>query len=191
LYVVGTGRDQDLERVTKFLRKAGGITINVVNFDVFENTTGERIIVRQLTELDSQKQAGRKTSAAKQERDNDRPSIESLFELADRNGVGIEFRMVYEAATRHGLYPRVHKWSIMYTPPSNRTRVLICAWAKPRRNRFDIFVYTPGFAGFFPISEHEAIETIGPQRRTQMTMPQVEELDRNLDILFKKIGENQ
>lgn len=193
VYVVGTGRTQDLDRVIAFLKKRTTIPFNVVNFDVFENENDERIISRQLTGIDTEQPL--KPITSKPERTSktpsERPEINKLMKMADQNGVGKEFRLIYDAAIAHGLYPRTYANSIMYAPQANKTRVLICAWAKPRQKQFDIFIYTPGFAEFFPISERDAKKVIGSNRRVTMTMSELQEFIKTLNTLFKKINENQ
>jgi hypothetical protein len=185
IYVVGTGRDQNLERMTKFL-KGSGIQINVVNFEVFENKAGERIILSKLTEIDTEPPALTKKSSLRPRN----PQIDKLHNLADQNGIGETFRLIHEAALEHGLYPRTYKWSIMYTPPTNRTRVLLCSWAVPRKEGLALYISTRQFAEFYPISEREAVQFLGENRYEHFSPKTVLPFMKALDKLFKQIAKN-
>ncbi len=190
IFVVGTGRDPNLERLSRFLTKTI-IPINVVNIDVFENA-GRRFLLRQLTELDLAAVGSKalpQTDSVQSDA-NAQNEIERLMMLADNNGVGRGFRKVYEAAVRHGLYPRPYKWSIMYTPPQHKGRCLIVAWVKPMRKRLHIYVVSPEFASYFPVSEREATELLGEPKRHLLTPEDVDALVTRLDQLFVHITEN-
>jgi hypothetical protein len=190
IYVVGTGRDPDLKRMTKEVSFQNN-QISVVNFEVFE-TEGERLILRQLTELDTQPASQPtlprvSTPSAKPPATND---LQRLFALADKNGVGDAFRLIYDAATKHGLYPRLHKWSIMYTPPNNKTRVLLCAWVKPVGGHLDFYTASDVFAEFYPVSFLDTLRILGLASRGGVTMDEVKQFILKLDKLFAKIAKN-
>ena len=195
MYVVGTSNDPHLERMTGFLKNIGSLAINVVNFDIFESEQGEQIMVRQLTgiEIQAKSQSPRKlpqqsTSLQPLSEDND---LRRLFDLADKNGVGQEFRFVYEEATKHGLFPRLYKWSIMYTPPTNKARCLIVCWVNRRNKVLDIYIASSVFAEFFPIPEQDAITLLGKDERYSFNMGELTTTFNNLDKLFVLINKNK
>jgi hypothetical protein len=186
VYVVGTGRDPDLDRLVRNVTFQGN-PISVVNFEVFENQAGERLLLRRLTEAATV--ASTQASVVAPSPDN-QAETERLFELAVQNGVGYEFRRIYDAATKHGLYPRLYRWSVMYTPPQNKTRVIICAWVKSKRGHFDIYISHQAFAEFFPIGEREASRILEWTDRQVMTPDDVDAFVGNLDKLFARIEAN-
>ena len=97
--------------------------------------------------------------------------------------------MLFEAAERHGLYPRPFARSIMYTPPSNRTRTLYTVWAQPKANGLlTMYIETSAFAEFFPITEETATEVLGPAGWRNMTAEDVATCVDGLDKLFERIG---
>jgi Holliday junction resolvase-like predicted endonuclease len=186
VFVVGTGRDVHLERMVRGLSFRDQ-PINIVQFGVFENDVGELLILRRLTEAQSDVAVPAVTTDETDDRQSD---MDRLFKLANQNGIGNEFRRVYDAATKHGLYPRLHRWGIMYTPPQNKTRVLICAWVKPNKGRFDIFIAPHAFAEFFPVGKLETRRILGWSNRRRMTPEDVDTFVRNLDALFARIEAN-
>ncbi|MEP7293319.1 MAG: endonuclease NucS domain-containing protein [Chloroflexota bacterium] len=194
MYVVGTSRDPHLDRMAAFLNMAN-LAINIVNFDVFENEQGEQIMVRQLTELETGTKA---RPAAKQiqvisnpQAPVDDTELQRLFEVAEKNGVGREFRFVYEQATKHGLYPRLYKWSIMYTPPTNKTRVLIYVSVKRKYGGYDIWIGAKVFAEFYPVLEKDAVSILGEDRRVSLKLEDLKAVFSNLDKLFVLIDKNK
>jgi hypothetical protein len=113
-----------------------------------------------------------------------------LFDLADANGVGQEFRFVYDQSPRYGFYPRLYKWSIMYTPPQNKTRVLLWARVQPRRGKFHLYVASTAFAEFYPVPRHEAVRILGYNRHYALNLDDLRLFFSNLDALFTLIEKN-
>ena len=111
--------------------------------------------------------------------------LQRLFALAEQNGSGPEFRFVFEqAVVRHGMYPRVYKWSIMYTPPTNKTRVLICAWVRPGHGKVQLYVAAAAFAEFYPVSRPEVFRLLGHDRYYSLGMDDLIIFFRDVDALF-------
>jgi hypothetical protein len=191
IMVVGTGRDPQLKRMTKFLSGLGK-SIGVINFEVFEDSSGQKIIVREITEVDDEPitNADLKASIKINQSSTAKPvsEIDRLFKLAEQNGIGKEFRLVFDAATKHGLYPRTYKWSIMFTPPSNKSRVLICSYVKPTRNKtYKLFFAASAFAEFYPIGEREVTKTALSQGTHELSFDKIQLFVNQLDTLFTKI----
>jgi Holliday junction resolvase-like predicted endonuclease len=205
IYVVGTIRDPHLDRIAAYLTTRGNLVINVVNFDIYENEQGEQIIVRQLTALET----GTDARPVRASTDLEFPDLASLapaspappptadadlqrlFKLADKNGIGPEFRVVYEQATRHGLYPRLYKWSIMYAPPTNKTRVLIFTPAKRNRGEFNLYFAANAFAEFYPVREREVVQLVWDKGNYAPTLDELKAFFINLDKLFALIEKNK
>jgi hypothetical protein len=115
--------------------------------------------------------------------------LQRLFGLAEQNGMADEFRFVYEqAALKHGLYPRLYKWSIMYAPPANRTRVLICAWVRPGNGKVQLYVASSAFAEFYPVSRQDVIRLIGRDRYYSLNMDDLKLFFGDVDRLFALIN---
>lgn len=192
IYVVGTGRDQDLERIARFLRGTGS-QISVVNFEIFESSDGNLTVLRELTELDSREirpVEGPSNPPSATSLGSNGEEIERLFALAEHNGIGEEFKRIFNAATSVGLYPRTYKWSIMYTPPTNKTRVLICAWVKPKSGMLDIYIGSQAFPEFYPISEKSVVGFLGQDGQDRFDLKAVNSFVKSLEALFLEINEN-
>lgn len=115
-----------------------------------------------------------------------------LFDLAEQNGIGQEFRFVYEqAALRYGMYPRLYRWSIMYAPPANKSRVLICAWVRPRQGKLSIYLAATAFAEFYPVRTQEVVHRLGHNRYSSLGMEDLKIFIRDLDALFTLIEKHR
>jgi len=182
--VVGTGRDDGLERIINYLVQKSKMAISVVEFEVFAGKNGEISLIRQLTETD--------TTAPSQpsQTTGDSDDLQRLFAIADKNGIGQAFRKVHEAAIRNGLFPRTYKWSIMYTPPQNKTRCCVVAWVKPKSGRLVAYPVAETIAEFFPIGEAEAIQILGQSGERLMALDDAIAFDEAMNTLFERIRAN-
>jgi Holliday junction resolvase-like predicted endonuclease len=100
--VVGTGEEDGLERMVRFLSEKGQLAITLISFSVFEQPSGEIVLARTLSETDmvaSEKPLPHKVS------------VERIIEVAEAQGVGRHFRILHRAATELGLYARPYKHS--------------------------------------------------------------------------------
>lgn len=186
IYVVGTGRDQNLERLVRHTRFKDQ-PISVVTFEVFESQAGERLLIRKLTELDNLPEPHAVQVAAES---TIAPTIDSLFAMADENGVGEGFRAIYDTCTGHGLYPRLYKWSIMYTPTTHKGRCLVVAWVYPKYGKLRAYAIPETFSEFFPISEQDAATIIGDGREQLLELDEVPLFLERLEALFDAIDHN-
>jgi hypothetical protein len=185
--VAGTSRDPQLERMTRFLSGLGK-AIGVINFEVFEDSNGQRVIVREMTEVDDKPKPASTLKSNHTTQVQPSKEIDRLFKLAEQNGIGTEFQLIFDAATKHGLYPRTYKWSIMYTPPNYKSRVLICAWVKPTRDKeMKLYFAAQAFAEFYPIGESEVSRTVIREGMYQMNLEAAELFVKQVDKLFIKI----
>ena len=91
---------------------------------------------------------------------------------------------------RVGLYPRLYRWSIMYAPPQNRTRCLICVWAVTEKPGLRMYIASRVFAEFYPVSEAAAIACIGPDRWDRLQADQLPDFIKSLANLFEMIALN-
>jgi hypothetical protein len=182
IVVVGTGRDQNLERIARFLGSPDK-PVQVVNFDVFENDLGQRLIIKQLTEIENNTST-QSTNSSPKRSNNSSAEIDRLMALASGNGIGGVYRLLYDELTKLGLYPRTYKWSIMYAPPTNKTRVLIYANVKPRKG---FTVVSSAFAEFFPVSEREVYDFIGRGGDIPYDLQNVKTFIKALRALFEYI----
>lgn len=111
-------------------------------------------------------------------------AIESLCDLADKNGVGESFRMLVDAGVRNQLYPRVEASSIMYTPQSNKNRTLFTFWVTPKDNGLKVYVVTDSFPEFFPISSESAYGLLGFPGWRVMSVDEASQFSQALDMLM-------
>ncbi len=196
IYVVGTSRDINLDRMLKHTTFQGK-PIQVVTFDVYKNSDGEHVLLRQLTESQptSSPPVSSSTSPSKKVSQDEKPitqdaKLTRLLDVAKKNGIGREFKKVYDLATKFGLYPKTYKWSIMYAPPQNKNRVLICAWVNPKDGLFDVYINTDAFAEFYAISQRKARQIADKPLRYYLDTDQTEEFIEIVQNLFDEITRN-
>jgi Holliday junction resolvase-like predicted endonuclease len=181
IFIVGTGKALGLERMVNYLADKYQLPITLVSFEVFEVEGQHRILVRELTEADDTENR----QVFKPSLKTENPSLEELCKIADSSGVGEEFRNILKAAERHGIYPRPYKHSIMYTPQSNKSRMLFTVNTKPDKSgNLKIWLDPKTLAEFYPISEEDAVARLGEQKQQEMTKLQVEKLILELDDIF-------
>ncbi|MBZ0296054.1 MAG: hypothetical protein K8L99_26070, partial [Anaerolineae bacterium] len=184
IYIVGTSRDINLDRVLKHTTFQGN-PIQVVTFDVYKNSDGEHVLLRQLSEADT---VSPPPISQVEQATNKNERIERLMQLAENNGVGQQFRQVYKLATDFGLYPKTYKWSIMYAPPQNKNRVLICAWVNSKNGLFDVYINTDSFAEFYPISQSKARQIADAPFRYYLTADETDQFIAIVQKLFNAIS---
>jgi hypothetical protein len=187
--VVGTGSDHPLPQFPAGLSYSGS-PINVIHFEVALNAAREPVLRRHHIQVDPNQ------PAAKPKRRNKRPpaikthAIERMLRLADENGIGAEFRLFHDEAMKVGMYPRLYRWSIMYAPPQNRTRCLVCVWAVTEKPGLRMYIASRVFAEFYPVSEQAAIACIGRDRWDRFQSDQVLDFTKSLAKLFEVIAAN-
>ena len=174
LFVVGTGKAPGLERMVAYLSDKFQMPISLIAYDVFELKDGQRILAREMTEPNI---IGIETIA-----------VDQLYQQADQESIGKEFRALYEAAVKNNLYPRLYKHSVMYTPPTNRTRMLITVWTKRTTNGMKVYVSPKAFAEFYPITEEKAEEFFGKDGYRELDEPQTNQLVNQIDTVFSSMG---
>jgi hypothetical protein len=196
IIVVGLGRDLNLERIIRKLEKIDN-QINIITLELFENDGGQQLLVRQVQIIEPEEKTplNHKTVKSPNLRNTEvvaqppahENSLERLFALAEKNGVGKPFKRVYDVATTFGLYPRLHKWSIMFAPQDNKRRVLICIWVKPYKGSFNIYIQSRAFAEFFPINEREAVKILNEPSSYLLQGNEIEMLIERLQKVFNII----
>ncbi len=190
VYVVGTQRDINLDRISKHTTFHNH-PIHVVSFDVYRNTDGEHILLRHLSEAEM----GAPAPSAPSRKASRTPLLDApsgqlrvLQQLADANGIGDEFRKVYITATNFGLFPNLDHESISYTPQQGNDRVLLCTWATPKDGGFRILINTSAFSETFSISPQKAIRIAGVNNFYTLTADQTDDFITTLEKLFGAIS---
>jgi Holliday junction resolvase-like predicted endonuclease len=185
VYVVGTGQEQRLNLSANAM-SLEDYPINLIHFDVANG-----VLVRKVTPLDANestqprpKRRGKRAPVIKTH------AIERMLKLAEQNGIGEEFHLMHDACMKHGLYPRLYRWSIMYAPPQNRTRCLVCVWAVAERAHLRVYIASHVFAEFYPVSEGEAIAYLGRDRWERFQPDQAQAFAESLAKLFSRIADN-
>ena len=85
------------------------------------------------------------------------PTPQEICTRADKEGIGEEFRKILYVALRHGLYARPNVRSVMYTPDSNRNRMLFTVWLRSQRPKQGSMVICPEtFVEFYPVDQQTA-----------------------------------
>jgi hypothetical protein len=149
MYVVGTGSYASLDRMINFLAGVHSVPMKLVSYEVFEIGDRHKILVRELTEPEISTPDKRPTG-----------TVEELCTSAEKHGIGDEFRLILEAARRHGLYPRPYRASIMYTPPSNDARMLFTVrdWTQSD-GLMRVYFGVSAFAEFYAVDK-ETVRSI-------------------------------
>jgi Holliday junction resolvase-like predicted endonuclease len=178
-YVVGTGKGSGLDRIVDYLAGTFEVPISVVLYEVFKFDDGRQVLVRELTDSETIPSIASRA----------RRTVEEVCALADRTGLGREFRRLLEAAQEHDLYPAPYKKRIRYAPPANRTRTLFTAQASPTAGESALWVYVQpeAFAEFYPVTEEVAISILGPAGWHEMAPSDIDGFVANLTQLFERI----
>ena len=181
--LVGTRRAAGLDEVVNYLA-GNDFPISIITFDVHQTASGERILTREITE---QEPTPLPTPTTK--RKLIARSIDELVQMADKYGAGGMFRQIWDAAARHGLHPRNYASSVMYTSPRGRTRMLFTIWTrKLKQGMLSTYIGHSAFAEFYPVTEEEVAECLGPEGWRWMTQADVDVFIAGLDRLFEKIN---
>ena len=88
-------------------------------------------------------------------------SVEAMCQQADAAGIGPDFRRFCAMGLQLGLYPRLWKTSVMFTPPNSRNRMLFTVWTKPVHSHLKVYVSAEAIAEFYPVSVSDAANAIG------------------------------
>lgn len=184
VYIAGTGRDPNLERIVQFF--SSDFQFNVVTFEVFQGAQGLRYVVRELTELDLRPAELPTTAVAT-------ISVETLRHRAHTAGLGTQFDLLYEAGIRHGMYPRLYKTSVMFAPSAFKSRMGYTFWIKPYGGKMVCWVSPATFAEFYPVSEQQARNSLALDEDTKMLLDEVDarSFANRLDDLFTWINAAQ
>jgi len=156
IYVVGTGVDQHLERMVKFLEERADLVIRIVTLAPFEDHTGRLFLARTIHERVTEVTTPDITRAKP-----GGPSVEEVLAMADSNGVGAAVRGLHAAATDAGFVARPYAKSLMFAPPANRTRCLFVVWIDRREREPGVvrgYLAAEAFEQFYgiPITDTEA-----------------------------------
>lgn len=146
--LVGTALHVHLRRVASFLSERTELPIHAVTFQVFALASGERILIRELSETELAPEPAIK--------------VEAVLKRADRSGTGDALRKIHSVATNLGLHPRPWKTSIMYAPQLNRTRCLFTVWADPKlTGKVRIYMASEAVEEFFGIKAAQVTRAVG------------------------------
>lgn len=181
LYIVGTDRSQRLDKIVSFLSKS--VPIFIVTFEVFTLDDGQHLLARELSEADA-------VSEMPKREDND-AALEALSKEADAHGIGKDFRRLCQAGLSFGLYPRIWKTSVMFTPPQLHNRMVFTVWTKPSRKKLKVFVSPGVMEEFFPISESAARKYIGEHGWRELDSKEVTELIKSYKSMFESFLESE
>ena len=175
-FVIGTGRQSGLERIGNYLSQKYDFPISIITFQVFEASDGSRILAREAVE--SEVNGGKRSS-----------TIEDVMSLAQSRGLSDILGKVLAATKDLNFYPRPYKTSIMFTPPSNKTRMLFTIWVESKNGGIKTYVGPSAFAEFYPISVEEVEKYIGPDGWRYMNKSEAIEFLNQLQKMFSTFSE--
>ena len=151
-FVIGTGKQPGLERIGNYLSQKYDFPISIITFQVFETSDGSKILSREVADAEGQIPGTRKSEA----------TVQNVISLAHSKGVGDIFCKILTSSKDLGFCPRPYTTSIMFTPPSNKTRMLFTIWVESKNGGIKAYVGPSAFAEFYPISVEEVEKYIGP-----------------------------
>ncbi len=111
-------------------------------------------------------------------------SVEAMCQQADAAGIGPDFRRFCAVGLRLGLYPRLWKTSVMFTPPKSRNRMLFTVWTKPVRKQLRVFLSAEAITEFYPVSASEAAKAIGKDGWRELDNEAVSNVLKGYEDLF-------
>ena len=153
MLLAGLGVDAGLERIVAHLG-GYGVPFSIVTFEAFEVHDGPRLLIREVTEEQTERR-----------RTRPRRTLEELLQLARDAGAETEWERLLEIGERAGLVVRTFPRGINMVHPSNRTRRLI--YSRPADGGLRIQVDIPTFAEFFPpLTEDDVSGAVGADTRT-------------------------
>jgi hypothetical protein len=91
-------------------------------------------------------------------------------------------------------YIRGHKFAVMYTPPSNKTRMLFTVWLVEGSPDVVLTLSAEAFAEFYPFTAATVIGTLGEAGdRKLLTVEDAQRFAGGLDKLFASVlaGDNR
>lgn len=154
IIIVGTGKAPGLDRMVSFLADQYSFPITLASFDVFEIDSGPRLLAREITEPDV-----REVPSQVQQRGN----VEDILKLAESSGIGAHFRAILDVVEKTDVYPRPFKWSVMYTPPNRRDRMLFIVSGSPAGGKLRVYVSPSAIAEFYPVAAEQVQATLGSE----------------------------
>ncbi|MEB3207563.1 MAG: endonuclease NucS domain-containing protein [Synechococcus sp.] len=182
IYLVGAGFDIGLERMVGYLVERAELAIRIVTFSSFKDAEGRVLLARHIHEgLLEDHTTGRSAAGAS-------PPADVVLSLADQNGLGPILRKLYDTAVELGLYPRPWAKSIMFAPPSNRTRCLFVVWAVQRSKEQGVataFIAAEAFEQFYGINEGELVQAVGAVGYVTLDMQGADRLAQGLQRLLE------
>ena len=147
--LAGIGADAGLERIVEHLG-GYGVPVSIVTFEAFEVQDGPRLLIREVTEEQTERQAA-----------GPRPSVDAIRRRARDAGVEVQFDRFLTMSRDAGLAVRPYKLAVMIAPASNRNRYLMLA--RPERGGIHMHAGPAQFAEFFPpLTEADATVALGP-----------------------------
>ena len=180
-FVIGTGKQPGLERISNYLSQQFNFPISIITFQIFETSDGKKILAREVTESEVKLTETKKKTV----------TVENVISLAQGIGVGAIFNKLLSVSSKLGFYPRAYKSSIMFTPPTNKSRMLFTIWAKSKEGRIKAYVGPSAFAEFYPISDDDVIKFLGPDGWRYMNEVEIDKFVNQLQNMFSIISEHE
>lgn len=176
IYLVGTQSTPGLDTMLDFMASKYHLPLTVVTYEVFQLENDQRILVREITEADIP------TSRVNQKPRRTTADVEKTCALADRTGVGQEFRLILEESKKLGLHFRPYARSIMYAHPDHKTRMLFTVWT--HQKPLKAYIGYEAFTEYYPVTTDQVAEALGPSGGRKLNMEQAQQLVSGLEKLI-------
>lgn len=179
--VVGTSSTTGLNKLLDYLGNEYKIPVSAIVFDVFEAISGEKILIREITESDF---IDRNIPASKT---STKWNLDDIRGKAKRLGIDNEIEAIINVANKCNLYVRPYANSIMITPLENKSRLLFTFWIKRNKDlTLKAYVGSDVFPEFYDVTEQEAIQYLGNYGWRNMTKEDLNTFIKGVESLFEK-----
>ena len=177
IMLVGVGADIGLQRLSTYLSDTYGVPITLVTFDVFSDSDGKKMLLREVAEREGLPQRKRKQY-----------SVAAIEAMAADRGVSALFEEVLNTVEELGLTTRAHPHSVTFRAPFKGNLTLV--YVQPvRADVLSIGYHSRNFVNQYPVTEEEVEVTLGQnwtERDTESTRLFLSALRQLYDLIHER-----
>lgn len=178
ILLVGVGAATvGLQRLSSYLA-AYGVPIRLVAFNVYADSAGKKMLLREVTEQEPDPTPKKR-----------RYAVENIQSSAAEKGSAEIFSEALQTAEELELYIRPWANSVTFNSPLNRSLTLVYIQPTPG-NTLHVGYHSANFARLYPIAEEEVVELLGPTWVTQHPQ-EVRQFLQQLKIVMGQIATQQ
>lgn len=118
-------------------------------------------------------------------------TVEQPLGVARLHGTSRSLEKMLEVSTKVGLNARAWKTSIMFTPTTNKSRMLFTFWARPVGGKVKMCLSHATVAEFYETSAEQAATGLGADGYRYMEPEGVEDFSRLVGAFFLRLNERR